>query len=321
MKKSVISGSDVRLGYQKGGQSKEIFQNLHFDLLPGQLTCLLGPNGVGKTTLVKAILGKLPLWDGKLVLQDREISRYSQAELSRQLSVVLTEPVLAGNMTVGQLVSLGRTPYLGWSGYLSVKDKQIVNQAMELTHLIELKDERLSELSDGQRQKAMIARALAQDAPIMILDEPTAHLDLVNRFEIMQLLHGLSRTQDKSILVITHDLDIALETADYLWLLRKGQSLIAGLTEDLILRGKVNELFPSSSIRFNPDRGKMELDRPEVKVEVNGDESQVSWLLNAMKKSGINAATSPIFLEKEPFCIRYEEFEFQSIQEFLAYLY
>ena len=191
MKKAVISGRNLSLGYQKGDRKREVLHGLNFDLYTGQLTCLLGSNGVGKTTLVKAIMGRIPVWNGKLLVEGKELSTLNSKDLSKLLAVVLTEPIVAGNMTVGQLVSLGRTPYLNWSGYLSANDKKVVEEALISTQILEIKDERLSEISDGQRQKAMIARALAQDAPIMILDEPTAHLDLLNRFEIMQLLHSM----------------------------------------------------------------------------------------------------------------------------------
>lgn len=320
MKEAVISGVNLTLGYLKGDVRKEVLKALSFELYPGQMTCLMGPNGVGKTTLVKAILGRLPIWEGRLKIKGKSISKLSPKELSKQLSVVLTEPIIPGNMTVGQLVSLGRTPYLNWSGYLSDFDKKVVKEALVSTNLLELKDERLSEISDGQKQKTMIARALAQDSPIMILDEPTAHLDLVNRFEIMQLLHEIAITQNKGILVITHDLDIALETSDKLWLLRKEGGLITGLTEDLILTKKIDQLFPQKNILFNVERGKVELQRPSLQLNIEGDDAANFWISKALKKAGVSSPKGKIIVFDNPFSIQYEGLEFKSIHEFMAYL-
>lgn len=321
MKKAVISGRNLSLGYQKGDRKKEVLHGLNFDLYPGQLTCLLGSNGVGKTTLVKAIMGRIPVWNGKLLVEGKELSTLNSKELSKLLAVVLTEPIVAGNMTVGQLVSLGRTPYLNWSGYLSAHDKKVVEEALISTQILEIKDERLSEISDGQRQKAMIARALAQDAPIMILDEPTAHLDLVNRFEIMQLLHSISQYQNKSILVITHDLDIALETSDQLWIMKKEEKLIAGLTEDLIVKGLIDSLFSKEKIHFNSKRGKVELENKLAKLDFEGDESLAFWIQKALGKANISEVKSPVKIYENPFFIHYEDLEFSSIQEFVAFLF
>jgi iron complex transport system ATP-binding protein len=185
MKKSTIVAKNLTLGYSNRKPKKAVLENLSFQLFENELTCLLGPNGVGKSTLIKAILGQLKPWDGELTLNERNIQNFSNAELSKALSVVLSEPVLPGNMTVGQLVALGRIPHTGWTGRLDLHDRDLIENALYLTKTEELKDERLSEISDGQRQKAMIARALAQDGKVMVLDEPTAHLDLVNRYQIM----------------------------------------------------------------------------------------------------------------------------------------
>ncbi|TNF39574.1 MAG: ABC transporter ATP-binding protein, partial [Cytophagales bacterium] len=222
---SILQGKDLQLGYLKNGKRREVLAHLDFELFTGEMTCLLGPNGVGKSTLVKAIMAQLQPWQGSLNLDGQAISSYSQERLARKMAVVLTEPVFPGNMTVGELVALGRTPYTGWSGRLSLEDQKEVEKAIALTNIVYLKSERLSEISDGQRQKAMIARAIAQNGDLIILDEPTAHLDLVNRFEIMDLLREIALEENKGVLVVTHDLEIAIETADRFWLLTCGNPL------------------------------------------------------------------------------------------------
>lgn len=315
-----LSGQNLSLGYIHQKAKKEILSDLDFALFSGELTCLLGPNGVGKSTLIKAILGQIQSWKGSIQLDQRSITDYSVEELAKQIAVVLTDPVFPGNMTVGQLVALGRTPHTGWSGKLNPADREIVEKALSDTKITYLREERLSEISDGQRQKAMIARALAQDGKVMILDEPTAHLDLVNRFEIMSLLREIAHSQQKAILVVTHDLDIALETADRFWLLNCGTPLISGKPEDLILSGQINQLLPSDKYRFSLSRGRMEFEGKDLKFEIEGPQELVFWVEKALIKAGFKTLDSMVSVSKEPFLIKYKDQDFSAIEELLIFL-
>ena len=253
-----LEGIGLQLGYSQKGLRKPLLEDLNFQLVAGELTCLLGPNGVGKSTLIKAILGEITPWEGQLLLKKELLSSFSIQDRAKQISVVLTDPIFPGNLTVGQLVALGRTPHTNWLGQLDNTDRALVEKALADTRIGYLQDARLGELSDGQRQKAMIARALAQDGSVIVLDEPTAHLDLINRLEIMSLLREISRSQGKAILVVTHDLDIALETADRFWILNCGIPLLSGKPEDLVLSGQIQALFPSERYEFNVARGRVE---------------------------------------------------------------
>ena len=315
-----LSGQNLSLGYIHQKAKKEILSDLDFALFSGELTCLLGPNGVGKSTLIKAILGQIHPWKGRIQLDQRSITDYSVEELAKQIAVVLTDPVFPGNMTVGQLVALGRTPHTGWSGKLNPADREIVEKALTDTKITYLREERLSEISDGQRQKAMIARALAQDGKVMILDEPTAHLDLVNRFEIMSLLREIAHSQQKAILVVTHDLDIAIETADRFWLLNCGTPLISGKPEDLILSGQINQLLPSDKYRFNLSRGRMEFEGKDLKFEIEGPQELVFWVEKALIKAGILGLDSGVSVSAEPFLIRYKDQGFSTLEELVIFL-
>lgn len=317
MKEAAIIGVNLSLGYSKLKSKKEILNGLNFSLYAGEMTCLLGPNGVGKSTLIKAILGQLKPFQGDILLNGRAISNFSNQALAKELSVVLTEPFLPGNMTVGQLVSMGRIPHTSWTGKLSEADLQIVSEAMEATKITYLKDERLGEISDGQRQKAMIARALAQDGKVMILDEPTAHLDLVNRFEIMRLLHEISKKQQKAVLVVTHDLEIALETADKFWLLNCGLPMISGLPEDLVISGEINQLLPGDKFQFSLARGRIELTTMVSDFDVSGTPDLVQWVKNALQKSGVISLGSKIQVSGNPFLITYEGQGYKSVGEFV----
>lgn len=311
-----LEGRGISLGYVQEGRRKEILQDLDFQLFTGEFTCLLGPNGVGKSSLVKSILGELLPWKGNMLLQGKALRSLDIQERAKQVAVVLAQSAYPGTMTVGQLVALGRTPYLGWGGKLQEEDRKKVYQAMEDTRISHLQDERLSELSDGQRQKAMIARALAQDGSVIVLDEPTAHLDLVNRLEIMSLLREISRSQGKAILVVTHDLDIALETADRFWILNCGLPLLSGKPEDLVLSGQIQALFPSDRYRFNVARGRVEWSQVMPDYLIEGPAEKVYWVKKALVKAGITSLEQTLVIT-EPFGLRVGEESFPSVQAFL----
>ena len=284
----ILQGKEVSIGYKKRQAVHTVGHALSFDLKKGQLTCLLGPNGVGKSTLIKTIMGQIPSLSGTINFLGTNIKAHHPKNLAKKISVVLTDKVSAGNLTVQQLVSLGRTPFTNWLGKLTEEDQQIVEEALRSTKTYYLKDQLISEVSDGQLQKVMIARALAQDGELIILDEPTAHLDLINRYEIMHLLKEITEKREKTILVITHDLEIAIETADELWIMQCGEPLLFGAPEDLIISGKINQLIPSQQLTFDPNLGKI---RPTNKMEyttIAGPPNITHWLKLALEKNHIH---------------------------------
>jgi len=283
--RNILLGSSLSLGYRNGKRTNKISDDLNFNLEKGKLTCLLGPNGVGKSTLVKTIMGQVSPLSGEIFLEGKALTSFSQKALAKKIAVVLTEKITTGNLTVGQLVALGRIPHTGWLGKLSIEDQNKVEQAISQTHIGYIRNQPLSECSDGQLQKTMIARALAQDGDILILDEPTAHLDLVNRFEIMHLLRKIAKESKKAVLVVTHDLDIAIESADIFWLMQCGQPLVTGLPEDLILNGQINLLLPSDRLSFNPKSGKVQPKIDEFAIQIEGPEAIVQWIQSALQKN------------------------------------
>lgn len=314
-----LEGIRLQLGYSQEGLRKPLLENLNFELVAGELTCLLGPNGVGKSTLIKAILGEISPWEGQLLLEQEPLSSYSIQDRAKHIAVVLTDPIYTGNLTLGQLVALGRTPHTNWLGHLDDTDRAIVEKALADTRIGYLRDARLGELSDGQRQKAMIARALAQDGSVIVLDEPTAHLDLVNRLEIMSLLREISRSQGKAILVVTHDLDIALETADRFWILNCGLPLLAGKPEDLVLSGQIQALFPSDRYQFNVARGRVEWSQAVPDFLIEGPAEQAYWVKKALVKAGITSLDQPLVIS-EPFGLSFGEKTFGTLEELIGEL-
>ena len=322
--KPCIHAKNLVLGYVVEQQVHTIANDISFDLYNGELTCMMGPNGVGKSTLLKAIMNQNPPLKGDIWLDKKEIRLMNEQDRAKNIAVVLTEKIRSGLMTVRELVALGRTPHTGWLGHLSKADNKIVNQVLEMTHLEVIAQKKLSELSDGQRQTAMIGRALAQDSSIMILDEPTAHLDLTNRFEIMYLLKKLAKEAGKAILVVTHDLEVAMETADQLWIMTNQEPLVSGSPEDLMLEGQVQKLLPGNKWEIDASNGKIRLKNPGVLPEIAGPEHLVYWLRNALRKNTEIPMPEKISLTENPFEITiYRDqynFTFSKISEMVRFL-
>lgn len=239
----VVEGKNLTIGYRVGKKRTEVHAGLNFQLFRGELTCLLGANGAGKSTLLRTLAAAQPPLSGNLYLLGRDLPTYSERELSRTIGVVLTDRTQAGGLTVYELVALGRQPYTGFFGRLNKEDKQLVEHALQAVEIAHKSRCYMAELSDGERQKVMIAKALVQECPLILLDEPTAFLDVVSRIEIMNLLHRLAVEENRAILLSTHDIEQALVLADRLWLLSSQGGLECGVTEDLILHNRMDALF------------------------------------------------------------------------------
>ena len=247
---SVLSLKDVTVGYRKVRLQKEILSKINFELPSGHLVPLLGANGTGKSTLLRSIAGLQPVLSGDIRINGQKIDILTASELAENLSVVLTDSIQTGYLTVSELVALGRHPYTDWRGRLDETDRKITLEALEITGLTEHQQTNLYELSDGQLQKALIARALAQDGNIMLLDEPLVHLDIPSKWEIMGLLKQMSSERDKTIFLATHELELSLRMADRICLINKDRSLIMGTPEELVTSGMISNAFNSSHYKF-----------------------------------------------------------------------
>jgi iron complex transport system ATP-binding protein len=271
------------------GYGKHIVQKkLNLKAGDGMLICLVGKNGSGKSTLLRTLAGLQQPISGQILLDDKNISKLSDFQRSILISLVLTDRIEIENFTVFELVALGRYPYSSWNGTLSKDDNRIVEDALGNVNMLKMRDCFLSEISDGEKQRAVIAKALAQDTPLVLLDEPTSHLDLLNRIEIMLLLRSLSLKTKKTFILSTHELDLALKIADYMWLM-DGNDTIAGIAEDLMLSSVFQQSFESRNFNFDTEDGHYKILQPigNLRVAVTGDTPHAKWLKRAFIRCGI----------------------------------
>ncbi len=278
---ALLETDNLSVGYRTGSGLNILFEKLNLQIQPGSLICFMGPNGIGKSTLIRTLAGlQVPL-SGTFKIKDP----INQSTGSKNVALVLTDRITAMNMTVRDLVNFGRYPYMEWNLKLSGDDKMAIEKAISLTHISDLIEKRLYELSDGQMQLVMITRALAQDTSLLLLDEPTAHLDLNNRVEIMNLLRTLARNEGKGILIATHELDLALQTSDKIWLTGSNKNILTGIPEDLVLNGSFDDIFQFKG--FDLKSGKV-FHEPwrNISVHIEGSGHDYLWTKNAFERDG-----------------------------------
>lgn len=233
-----------------GYADKPILSDINLTLPEGQMICLLGANGAGKSTLLRTLAGFIPPLSGKILLQGRDFLTISLSERSKAISVVLTERIDASYMKVREVVEMGRTPYTGFFGTLGREDKAIVDDAMEMVGIASLAGRAINTLSDGERQKAMLAKALAQQTPVILLDEPTAFLDFHAKVSILRLMRQLAHLTRKTILLSTHDVEMAIQLSDALWIVQDGK-IQAGTTDILTESGILQHFLQAEGITYD----------------------------------------------------------------------
>ena len=291
----LLQTQSLSIGYGK----YVVQQQLNLTALPRHLICLLGTNGSGKSTLLRTLAGLQKPLHGNVLINKTSLSKLSNSQCSKIFSLVLTDSIHEENMTVFDLVSLGRFPYTNWIGTLSDKDRDIVLEALEQVNLTKKMHAFLHEISDGEKQRAIIAKALTQDTPLVLLDEPTAHLDLPNRIEIMLLLRKLSVNTQKTFILSTHELDLAIQMADSIWLMHPN-GVDVGIPEDLMLSGKFQEIFGNDSFFFDQRDGHFSI-KPlmgNLQIQLSGEEIPMLWTKHALNRFGIETVNeAPIRVE------------------------
>lgn len=254
----------VSVGYQK----HPLIGNIEFGLERGEILTLIGPNGAGKSTILKSIAGQLELIGGEIYLDGRKLSQMSGAELSKKMAVVLTEKMKTEMMTCEDVAATGRYPYTGRFGILSEDDWRIVEEAMEMVHVTEIRDQDFMRISDGQRQRVMLARAICQEPEIIILDEPTSYLDVKYKLEFLSILQEMRKKKGLTVIMSLHELELAERVSDKILCVDGTRVDRFGRPEEIFTLGYISKLFSISAGSFDEENGSMELERPDGQPEV-----------------------------------------------------
>ncbi len=287
-------------GYKGKNTNKIVSENINLTALTGELIMLIGSNGAGKSTLLRTITALQQIIKGNININGKKLQKYSRQNLAKTISYVSTEVININNLNVFELISLGRFPYTNWFGILSKKDKYKIFNALENVGLYGFENKSVSELSDGEKQRVMIARTLAQDTDIIILDEPTAFLDMANKYATVNLLHQLADQHNKTIIFSIHDLNIAVKEADKIWLILPNGKIEEGAAEDLVLRNSFEKIFskenntPQNNLFFDKMNGDFRIRRKKkgtIKIisEPNIKEEWERWTKKAFERIGLFA--------------------------------
>ena len=281
----MIEAKNISIGYKQNGGVAKLLDSASFEFQKGKLYGIIGSNGKGKTSLLQVLSAyKKPL-EGNLSLFGKQYSDYSSYDFSKLISVVFTERPQIEFMTVFEFVSSGRTPHTGFYGSLNKNDLRTISYAMTRCGIAHLKQRKLNTLSDGEYQKALIAKSLAQETPIILLDEPATYLDVSAKIKLMNLLRDLVLSEQKTIIMSTHDIDLAIKYSDNLLVFNDDKTLEQGTPEDLILNKRFDMLFSSDDLCFNIENGIFEtIDTVSPTIKVEGDKIMQKWVLNALSK-------------------------------------
>ncbi|SDR85791.1 ABC transporter ATP-binding protein [Gramella sp. MAR_2010_147] len=248
----VLKTENLSIGYRKKKKEQIVASNINIEIKSGELVAVIGINGAGKSTLLKTLSGIIQNIDGQVFISNNSLEKIEPDKLAKDISLVLTEQLLSKNLSVIELVALGRQPYTNWIGRLTKNDLKKIMHAIQLVNIDDIKNKKCHELSDGQFQKVLVARALAQDTSLIILDEPTTHLDLYHKAYVLKLLKRLSKETNKAILFASHEINLALQLCDKLVVIKKNEALF-GTPEELIKTDVLNNLFPEHLIRFDKE--------------------------------------------------------------------
>jgi iron complex transport system ATP-binding protein len=289
----IIELKTAVIGYKAKTHSVNVVKSdISVYALKGELVALIGGNGVGKSTLLRTIAGFQPSVGGDVLIKGRQVNEYREKELALIMSFVSTEIIRVPNLSVFDLVSLGRYPHTNWFGKLLDEDRHIVEEAIKSVGLNGYERRMVNYISDGERQKAMIARTLAQDTDVIVLDEPTAFLDLSNKYEIVHILHELASEKGKTILFSTHDLTTAIAESDRMWVMLN-DSVEQGAPEDLILKGDFSTLFHNDHLYFDQEKGDFRIRKQtKRKALVNGEGIAVDWTIKALERNAFDVIHS-----------------------------
>jgi len=326
---NILSVIGLEIGYVSGRTGNALLPPLYAHAGKGELIAVIGRNGIGKSTLLRTIAGLQQSLGGEILFRDKSIRGYSRLEMAKEVGYISTEIVKVSNMSVYDLVSLGRYPYTNWIGKIDAENHNLITEAIKSTSMSGFSERFISELSDGERQRAMIARLIAQDTEIMVMDEPTAFLDIGSKYEILHLMSRLAHNNDKTILYSTHDMHMAISMSDRIWLIIDNH-LVEGSPEDLMIAGMFDHLFDSSPVRFNSDDGTFDFSiLKKGSIFLEGDGIKKHWTEKAINRAGYTVSkkrTIPCIRvpdEKDKFYIlqtNKSEYKFSAIYDLIRFL-
>lgn len=284
----MIKVRDLKLGFSSATTKKILLENVSFNIEKGKLYSILGSNGKGKTTLLKAFAGFHKPLKGDIFIEDKSIKSYSIQKLAHLISVVFTERISVDYMSVFEMLALGRVPHTGFYGTLSENDLRVIDHALELCEISNFKDRKLNTLSDGEFQRVLIAKAIAQETPIILMDEPSSHLDAAGRITIMELLRKLVVENNKTIVLTMHEIDLAIKFSDTVLMFNDNNDIKLGMPEDLILSGEINELFVSKGLVFSHKEGVFKTDKVNnLSINLDLPLEKKMWVESALHRYSI----------------------------------
>ncbi|MBD8046071.1 ABC transporter ATP-binding protein [Clostridium sp. N37] len=287
----MLKTENLFAGYGK----KVVVENVNISSIKGQVVCFLGPNGAGKTTILRTLSGLLDPVKGEVYIKEEKISNINKKDLSKQLAVVLTKKFEGGLMTCYEVVSMGRYPHTGFFGRLSQEDNEKVFEALKTVNAENLAERYFDELSDGEKQKILVARALVQEPEVIILDEPTTHLDIRHRLELVDILKKLSKEKGIAVILSLHEIDIAIKSCDKVILVKDNKVLAYGVPEDVVNENIIKKLYGIQDASFNNLLGSIELsNKLKPQVFVIGGSGYGAPIYRALTKQGIGVATGII---------------------------
>jgi iron complex transport system ATP-binding protein len=291
----ILSLDSLSIGYYSGKTENVLLPPLSAKANSGELIAVIGRNGIGKSTLLRTLAGLQQPLGGEIYYNKRNLINYSRMQLAKEVGYISTEIIKVSNMRVYELVALGRFPHTNWIGKIEFNDHKAIMDALEKTSMGSFCDKFVSELSDGERQKVMIARILAQDTGLMLMDEPTAFLDVAGRYEVLHLMRKLSGESQKTIIFSTHDLQMAISQSDKIWLVLDNR-LFEGAPEDLMLEGAFNHLFNSSTVIFNSGDGTFSFrNESRGNIFVEGEGNKKYWTESAINRAGFTVSEVKTF--------------------------